>query len=122
MKPLIYVASKYSAPTDAEREANAVKSFHVADQIVAAGGCVALPLAFHWWKTAERSYDEWMELDDALLVRCDALLRVPGASKGADIEVRRAEEMGIPVFHSVENLGQWIIENYHPRHALEMDP
>lgn len=33
-----------------------------------------------------------------LIERCDAVLRVPGASKGADEDVRMAKERGLPVF------------------------
>jgi hypothetical protein len=39
-----------------------------------------------------------------LLTRCDAVLRIPGESKGADQDVRIARERGIPVFHSVEEI------------------
>jgi hypothetical protein len=35
-----------------------------------------------------------------LIERCDAVLRVSGASKGADEDVRIAKERGIPVFTS----------------------
>ncbi len=37
-----------------------------------------------------------------LLNRCDAVLRLPGASKGADDDVRLARQLGLPVF---ERLG-----------------
>lgn len=33
-----------------------------------------------------------------LLERCDAVLRIPGASKGADEDVRIARERGLPVY------------------------
>ena len=39
-----------------------------------------------------------------LLTRCDAVLRIPGESKGADQDVRIARERGLPVFHSVEEI------------------
>ena len=35
-----------------------------------------------------------------LLTRCDAVLRIPGESKGADQGVRIARERGLPVFRS----------------------
>lgn len=40
---------------------------------------------------------EWVEVSDALL-------RLPGESKGADMEVARANEIGVPVYHSIEEL------------------
>jgi hypothetical protein len=39
-----------------------------------------------------------------LLTRCDAVLRIPGESKGADQDVRIARARGLPVFHSVEEI------------------
>src|ERR1700677_2663565 len=36
-----------------------------------------------------------------LLSRCDAVLRLPGASKGADEDVRLAKERGLIVFESL---------------------
>lgn len=39
-----------------------------------------------------------------LLQRCDAVLRIPGASRGADMDVARAQALGLPVYHRVEDL------------------
>lgn len=39
-----------------------------------------------------------------LLERVDAVLRLPGASTGADNDVRIATERGIPVYHRVEDV------------------
>ena len=39
-----------------------------------------------------------------LLQHCDAVLRMPGASKGADNDVRIARERGIPVYFSVDEV------------------
>ena len=39
-----------------------------------------------------------------LLQHCDAVLRLPGASTGADQDVAIARERGIPVFHRVEEI------------------
>jgi hypothetical protein len=39
-----------------------------------------------------------------LLERCDALLRLPGASRGADLDVERARALGLPVITSVDEL------------------
>ena len=38
---------------------------------------------------------------DRLLHHCDAVLRLPGASTGADNDVRLATERGLPVYHDV---------------------
>ena len=39
-----------------------------------------------------------------LLERCDAVLRIDGASKGADEDVRLARERGLPVYFGVEDI------------------
>ncbi len=39
-----------------------------------------------------------------LLSRCDAVLRIPGASRGADLDVAHAIELGLPVFTSIEDI------------------
>ena len=39
-----------------------------------------------------------------LLERCDALLRLPGASRGADMDVERARALGLPIYTSVDEL------------------
>jgi hypothetical protein len=39
-----------------------------------------------------------------LLERCDAVLRIPGESKGADEDVRRASQKGLPIFTTVDQV------------------
>ena len=39
-----------------------------------------------------------------LLQRCDAVLRIPGDSRGADLDVERAQALGLPVYSSVEDI------------------
>jgi hypothetical protein len=39
-----------------------------------------------------------------LLHRCDAVLRIDGASKGADLDVATAQRLGMPVYMSVEEI------------------
>ena len=41
---------------------------------------------------------------ERLLQHCDAVLRLPGESKGADQDVAIARERGLPVYHSIEEL------------------
>lgn len=49
-------------------------------------------------------YETWLECDFSWIRVCDALLRLPGESPGADREVALAEALGIPVFHSISEL------------------
>jgi hypothetical protein len=39
-----------------------------------------------------------------LITKCDAVLRIAGASKGADEDVRIATALGLPVFYNLESL------------------
>lgn len=39
-----------------------------------------------------------------LLQHCDAVLRLPGPSKGADNDVKIARQRGIPVYHDIQEV------------------
>ena len=39
-----------------------------------------------------------------LISRCDAVLRIVGASRGADLDVERARELGLAIYHDVDEL------------------
>ena len=56
-----------------------------------------------WTKNPER-YEQWLDTDRSLIAVCDALLRLPGTSKGADREVLWAHEIGIPVYTDLQAL------------------
>ncbi|MEI2297684.1 DUF4406 domain-containing protein [Ensifer sp. MJa1] len=71
------------------------------------GEWVALPV----WNAAggERVGDDLYEeifhpVAGRLLALCDAVLRLPGDSKGADNDVRIARERGIPVYYRLEDV------------------
>ena len=38
-----------------------------------------------------------------LITKCDAILRIPGASKGADNDVKLAQELGLTVYYRLED-------------------
>lgn len=52
---------------------------------------------FHTW-------EQWMAIDKAWISVSDALLRLEGPSRGADQEVIWAQQMGKPVFTSIDAL------------------
>ncbi len=39
-----------------------------------------------------------------MLVKCDAVLRIEGASKGADMDVEVAKKLGLKVFYKLEDI------------------
>jgi hypothetical protein len=50
-------------------------------------------------------YDEILyPIANRLLSRCDGVLRLPGASKGADEDVRLAHERGLHVWYSINDV------------------
>lgn len=71
------------------------------------GEWVALPV----WHTAGGSevgddlYERILHpIAGRLLEHCDAVLRVPGESKGADSDVAIALSRGLPVYHSLDDI------------------
>jgi hypothetical protein len=61
-------------------------------------------LAHYMQQLTPRGYEDWMGWCLTWVERCDALLRIAGDSPGADREVARAKELGIPVFTDVSEL------------------
>jgi len=75
------------------------------------GEWVALPI----WRVAggqtvgDALYDEVLHPTAGRLIeRCDAILRLAGASKGADNDVRLANERGIPVYRDLSEIPTYI--------------
>ena len=68
------------------------------------GEWIALPLLREAGsvRPGDAVYDEILyPIANRLLSRCDAVLRLPGASKGADEDVRLARERGLAVYESL---------------------
>ena len=61
-------------------------------------------LTYHVDPGGEYPHGLWMEIELPWVTVADALLRLPGESLGADLEVQRAEEIGIPVFKTIADL------------------
>lgn len=71
------------------------------------GEWVALPV----WRSAggttlgDQLYDRiFYPAAERLLSMCDAVLRLPGDSNGADNDVRIARERGLPVYYRLEDV------------------
>ena len=92
----IYVASPY---TKGDVAVNVRNNLAVADQLAQAGFYPFAPLLTHFWHLLfPHPYEFWCEHDNAWIERCDALVRLPGESTGADREVKLAEARGMPVY------------------------
>ncbi len=113
---LILIAGPYRSGTadDPVRMAENLKRLEApsyalfqAGHVPMIGEWVALPV----WSAAggkavgDDLYEEIFHPTAArLLALCDGVLRLPGASKGADNDVRIATERGIPVWYRLEDV------------------
>lgn len=50
------------------------------------------------------TYEDWLSMDFEYIGMADALLRLPGDSRGADREIAEARRLGIPVYYSLDTL------------------
>jgi hypothetical protein len=67
------------------------------------------PLLFHFQHMVHPlDYEEWMEIDLAMLNTCDIVLRLEGESSGADREVKEAIENNIKVVYSLIELYDYV--------------
>jgi hypothetical protein len=71
------------------------------------GEWVALPL-MHLAGSKALGDEVWDEIQypvaHRLLEKCDAVLRIEGASKGADNDVKIAKERGLQIFYSLDEI------------------
>lgn len=100
----VYVAGPYSnGDVDAmqAKVKNTENAMDVAEHILAYGHYPFIPHLTHYFDTLKPrgcvSYNKYLEWDLAFLVVCDVLIRLPGASVGADREVAMARAMGMTV-------------------------
>lgn len=102
---LIYISAPYSL---GDVVSNVRLACEIGDKILAKGHIPVVPHLSHFWHfISPKSYNEWLRIDSAIVPRCDALLRVDGESKGADIEVEIAHRVGIPVCYSLDDIPNW---------------
>jgi hypothetical protein len=103
----VYIASPY---TKGDVAVNVKAQIDAFAKLMDAGYAPFAPLYSHFQHMAHpRPYENWLKLDLEWIPVCDALLRLPGESSGADIEVELAKKLGKPVYYSIEEL----IENKH---------
>jgi len=94
-----------SGPYSGDVEGNVANHVQKVDELLDEGFAPYTLLLFHY--ANKRPYEDWLILAMEWLRACDALLRLPGESPGADNEVARAKELGIPVFNSMKELVDW---------------
>jgi hypothetical protein len=78
-----------------------------AGHIPMVGEWLALPLVKLAGSTrvGDAAFDEvFHPIAERLVIRCDAVLRIGGASAGADEMVRLAESRGLPIYYRLEDI------------------
>ncbi len=96
----VYVASAYRI---GDQVANVRASIDAGERLLNAGHQPYLPLLnFTWHFIFPHDPNTWLDLDMSWLAKCDAVVRLPGRSDGADTEVAYARGLGLPVFFSVD--------------------
>lgn len=113
---LILIAGPYASGTDGDpalmaqnlkRLEEAAWPIFEAGHVPMIGEWVALPVlssAGADGPTDPLAADVMYPTAERLLHHCDAVLRLPGASRGADRDVAIAQERGIPVYHSLAEI------------------
>lgn len=107
MKRLIYIASPYRL---GHMVKNVAVQMDAAHRLLNIGAVPYAPLLIHYLDLySPRDESDWLEMELEMVMRCDAVLRLPGVSVGADAEVRLAESLDIPVFRGWEELSAWLL-------------
>ncbi len=103
----IYIAGPY---TIGEVAQNVKNSMDTANELIVLGYAPVCPHLTHFLHMNNwQPYDKWLEIDAEYVKVSDAVLRIPGESKGADKEVELAESLDIPVFYNIKELTKSIL-------------
>lgn len=99
-RPLVYVAGPITGdPFGCVRQA--AEAF---DRCRAAGVVPFLPqLSVIHEMVRPLPYEAWLDYDRDVIRHCEALVRLPGDSPGADSEVALAHQLRLPVFDAPED-------------------
>jgi hypothetical protein len=94
----VYVAGPY---TQGDPVVNVRAAIAEAELLAVLGHAPYVPhLTMLWHLVAPHDTEFWYAHDLEWLAVCDAVVRIPGPSVGADAEVKEAERLGIPVYAS----------------------
>lgn len=97
-RPAAYVAGPMVGSGDPYE--NIGTAFRLATALERAGWTTFIPHANAFWAMAGAPYSggKWLDYDLQWVARCQAVVRLPGASPGGDREEAFARARGIPVF------------------------
>jgi hypothetical protein len=90
-----------------ERSANVERAVAAGMDVFRAGYAPLIPHLTHYIDPDDsHGYENWVDVDLAWVSAADAVLRLPGASPGADRETAHAAHIGVPVFSSIKALAR----------------
>jgi len=96
----VYIAGPY---TGGDPVLNVRAAIKAGDRVAQEGHTPFVPHLYHFWHLLfPHDYEFWMRLDFDWLPACEALIRLPGDSSGADREVSMAKELGLPVYDGID--------------------
>lgn len=108
--PRIYIIGPVNtvAPgSECDQFLNVRRMVEVATDLVNLGMVPVVPaLCSFWHMLAPQPRSFWMAKNDSDIRTCNAALRMPGDSLGADADGRRCEGYSIPVFTHLEHLAR----------------
>jgi hypothetical protein len=128
-RPVVYIASPYSKGDPA---INTRFQCQVFDDLMDEGLCWPVaPLWSHFQHTLfPRNYTDWIKYDLAMIARYDACIRLTARnqdmnyfiydSSGADGEVKEFLKQGKPVFYTMLDLNQWLLEQFRINSILKV--
>jgi hypothetical protein len=98
----VYLAGPYSK---GDKEHNVRQAILFGEYLTQKGFIVYVPHLSHFWDLQHpHDHKFWMEYDKHWLGLCDCLLRIPGESAGADIEMKWALDACMPVFLDIDSM------------------
>jgi len=97
-KKLVYVSGPYTHPDPIWNTSLAAR---IGTGLFKAGFIPFVPhLSMFWHSITPMDYEDWLEIDLAMISKFDFVFRFFGESKGADRECERAQELSIPIFYA----------------------
>lgn len=110
MIPVVYVAGPFRGKDSWEVEQNIRRAEALALDVWRLGCACICPHANTRFYQGAADDDVWLTGDLAIIARCDAVLLTPDweRSVGARAERDYAEQLGLPVFDSLEALQAWM--------------
>jgi hypothetical protein len=95
----VYVAG----PISSDVQQGVFRAYTVGRQMFLDGLAPFIPHSDALFWLGEGHWNGYLEYDLEYILVSDAVYRLAGASKGADLEVSRAKALGIPIFYEKPN-------------------